>query len=68
MILCRKNYRYLQLISIILFAIISICPAYALAYDENYIRNVNERVQSIASGKIKLDKSSYSVANQKFFV
>ena len=66
MILCRKNYRYLQLISIILFAIISICPAYALAYDENYIRNVNERVQSIASGKIKLDKSSYSVANIRF--
>jgi len=66
MFLSGKNYRLQQFSPIILFAIIFISSAYALAYDENYIRNVNERVQSIASGKIKLDKSSYSVATVRF--
>ena len=66
MFLFKKNYRFDNLIAIILYAIISISYDYALAYDENYIRNVNERLQSIASGKIKLDKSSYSVASIRF--
>ena len=63
MFLDIKNYQFQKLSSIILFAITYTSYANVLAYDENYIRNVNERLQSIASGKIKLDKSSYSVAS-----
>ena len=65
MFLVKKNYRFQRFSSILLFAII-ISSAYALAYDENYIRNVNERVQSITSGKIKLNKSAYSVASVRY--
>jgi len=66
MFLVIKKCRFQQFSSILLFAIIFISSAYALAYDENDIRNVNERIQSITSGKIKLDKSAYSVASVRY--
>ena len=65
MFLSVKYYRFKQFISVILIWIILISSTYVLAYDENYIRNVNNRVQSIASGKLKFDKSSYSVSSIK---
>ena len=61
---CIKNYRFQSISPIIIFFFIS--NSYILAYDENYIRNVNDRVQSIARGKLKLDKSSYSVESVRF--
>jgi len=66
MFLYKKNYRYQRISSVVIFAIIFLNFNVVIAYDENYDRNVNKRVQSIASGKIKLNKSSYSLESVRF--
>ena len=64
--LIKEKNRLLRLYRIIIFTLIFISSAYVLAYDEEQVRNTNERVQLIAKGEIKLDKSPYSVANVRF--
>lgn len=39
---------------------------YTFAFDEKHTRETNKRFHSIVSGKIKLDRSNYSVANIRF--
>ena len=64
--LIKEKNRLLRLYRIVIFTLIFISSAYVLAYDEEQVRNTNERVQLIAKGEIKLDKSAYSVANVRF--
>ncbi len=66
MFLGIKYNRLHEFFSFILFAILFESSGFVLANDESHSRNVNKRVQSIASGKLKLDKSSYSVARVRF--
>lgn len=62
----KENNRFSSLYTIIIFTLIFISSAYVLAYDKKHARNTNQRLQSIAKGELKLDKSSYSVANVRF--
>jgi len=64
--LIKENNQISRLCTIIIFTIIFVSSAYVLAYDEKHARNTNQRLQSIAKGELKLDKSSYSVANVRF--
>jgi hypothetical protein len=55
------NYRFQKLASISLLMLIISSSADVSAYEEKQIRTVNKRVWSIIKGKVKLDKSAYTV-------
>ena len=56
------NYRFVELASIALFSIIIGISANVSAYEEKQVRTINKRVWSIINGKLKLDKSAYTVS------
>ena len=56
-----ENFRLSRLISLAIFALILSCAPDASAYKEEQVRRTNKRVWSIIDGKLKLEKSSYSV-------
>ncbi len=55
------NYRFSQLTLITILALIFCSSGDLFAYEEKQERTINKRVWSIINGKVKLDKSSYSV-------
>ena len=59
------NYRFPKLASIAILMLIISSPADVSAYEEKQMRTVNKRVWSIIKGKVKLDKSSYTVGRVK---
>jgi hypothetical protein len=56
-----ENFRLSRLISLAIFALILSSAPDASAYKEEQARRTNKRVWSIIDGKLKLEKSSYSV-------
>ena len=56
-----ENFRLSRLISLSIFALILSSAPDASAYKEEQVRRTNKRVWSIIDGKLKLEKSSYSV-------
>ena len=56
-----ENFRLSRLISLSIFALILSSASDASAYKEEQVRRTNKRVWSIIDGKLKLEKSSYSV-------
>jgi len=56
-----ENFRLSRLISLAIFALILSSAPDASAYKEEQVRRTNKRVWSIIVGKLKLEKSSYSV-------
>ena len=56
-----ENFRLSRLISLAIFALILSSAPDASAYKEEQVRRTNKRVWSIIDGKLKLEKSSYSV-------
>ena len=60
-----NNYRFQKLASIALLMLIISSSADVSAYEEKQIRTVNKRVWSIIKGKVKLDKSAYTVVRVK---
>jgi len=56
-----ENFRLSRLISLAIFALILSSALDASAYKEEQVRRTNKRVWSIIDGKLKLEKSSYSV-------
>ena len=61
-----KKYLYRQITLFLGIGLILFAPKYTLADEEKFIRNVNERVRSIANGKIKFKKSLYSIEKVRF--
>ena len=62
-----KKYSVYQIISFFGgFTIIFFSTSIVLSYEENFVRNVNERIQSIASGKLKFNKTSYDVEKIRY--
>ena len=56
-----ENFRLSRLISLSIFALILSSASDASAYKEEQVRTTNNRLWSIIDGKLKLEKSSYSV-------
>ena len=56
-----ENFRLSRLISLAIFALILSSAPDVSAYKEEQVRRTNKRVWSIIDGKLKLEKSSYSV-------
>ena len=56
-----ENFRLSRLISLAIFALILSSASDASTYKEEQVRRTNKRVWSIIDGKLKLEKSSYSV-------
>ena len=56
-----ENFRLSRLISLAIFALILSSAPDASAYKEEQVRRTNKRVWLIIDGKLKLEKSSYSV-------
>ena len=56
-----ENFRLSRLISLSIFALILSSASDASAYKEEQVRRTNKRVWSIIDGKLKFEKSSYSV-------
>jgi len=56
-----ENFRLSRMISLAIFAFILSSAPDASAYKEEQVRRTNKRVWSIIDGKLKLEKSSYSV-------
>ena len=61
----KKIFLYKNILPLV-FTFVFFLPKQVLPYDENEIRKINLRVQSIASGKLKFEKSSYSIAKTRF--
>ena len=55
------NYRFAKLASIALLTLIISSSTVVSAYEEKQVRTINKRVWSIIKGKVKLDKSAYTV-------
>ena len=55
------NYRFAKLASIALLTLIISSSTVVSAYEEKQVRTINKRVWSIINGKVKLDKSAYTV-------
>ncbi|MGY8697488.1 MAG: hypothetical protein ACKVIP_02320 [bacterium] len=62
MIYITDNYRFAKLASIALLTLIISSSADVSAYEEKQVRTINKRVWSIIKGKVKLDKSAYTVS------
>ena len=56
-----ENFRFSRLISLAIFVLILSSAPDASAYKEEQVRTTNKRVWSIIDGKLKLEKSSYSI-------
>ena len=56
------NYRFAKIASIALLTLIISNSADVSAYEEKQVRTINNRVWSIINGKVKLDKSAYTVS------
>jgi len=56
-----ENFRLSRLISLSIFALILSSAPDASAYKEEQVRTTNNRLWSIIEGKLKFEKSSYSV-------
>ena len=56
-----ENFRLSRMISLAIFTLILSSAPDASAYKEEQVRRTNKRVWSIIDGKLKLEKSSYSV-------
>ena len=56
-----ENFRLSRMISLAIFTLILSSAPDASAYKEEQARRTNKRVWSIIDGKLKLEKSSYSV-------
>ena len=56
-----ENFRLSRMISLAIFALILSSAPDASAYKEEQVRRTNKRVWLIIDGKLKLEKSSYSV-------
>ena len=56
-----ENFRLSRLISLAIFALILSSAPDASAYKEEQVRTTNNRLWSIIEGKLKFEKSSYSV-------
>ena len=55
------NYRFAKLATIALLTLIISSSTVVSAYEEKQVRTINKRVWSIINGKVKLDKSAYTV-------
>ena len=55
------NYRFAKLATIALLTLIISSSTVVSAYEEKQVRTINKRVWSIIKGKVKLDKSAYTV-------
>ena len=62
----KGNYRLQQIFLVLGIMLIFLSYTSISAYEENRIREINARVKLIANGKLKFDKSAYSVANVRF--
>ena len=62
MTLITDNYRFVLLSSIVVLTLIISSSADLSAYEEKHVRTVNKHVWSIIKGKVKLDKSAYTVS------
>ncbi len=60
-----ENFRLSRLISLAIFALILSSAPDASAYKEEQVRRTSKRVWSIIDGKLKLEKSSYSVERNR---
>ena len=60
-----ENFRLSRLILLAIFALILSSAPDASAYKEEQVRRTNKRVWSIIDGKLKLEKSSYSVERSR---
>ena len=56
------NKRFAKLASIALLTLIISSSADVFAYEDKQVRTINKRVWSIINGKVKLDKSAYTVS------
>ena len=59
------NYRFAKLSSITLLTLIICNVTTVSAFEEKQVRTVNKRVWSIIKGKVKLDKSAYTIKRVK---
>jgi len=57
----NNNYRFFSLASLVILVLFLSTPTYVFAYKEEQVRTTNNRLWSIIEGKLKFEKSSYSV-------
>ena len=60
-----ENFRFSRLISLAIIALILSSAPDVSAYKEEQVRRTNKRVWSIIDGKLKLEKSSFSVERNR---
>jgi hypothetical protein len=57
----NNNYRFFSLASLVILVLFLSTPTDVFAYKEEQVRTTNNRLWSIIEGKLKFEKSSYSV-------